>query len=178
MDAKSLNGIERVVPKRDTVLAYLIGVDQRMIQLGPIIEGFVENQNVCLVGDRIIICSSTRHNWDVVDRLQALVIRVNAGGPRGKVGNDEIFAEATRVGVGVAFIGGGSVRWWFCSLVRERGRRCADMSNRFDSSDASMLLTEVGLLVTPTHDGSPSDLADLRGWSNGNSIRNSDWRVV
>ena len=46
--------VKRVVAAIDTKTPHLVGVDQGVIQFCATTEGFIHNQNVCLVGDRVI----------------------------------------------------------------------------------------------------------------------------
>ena len=57
--------IKWIVPKIEARMAHLIGVDQGMVELGPIEEGFMKDKNIGGSRKRTIIGSSTRNNRDI-----------------------------------------------------------------------------------------------------------------
>ena len=54
--------IKRIIPTIDTKIPNLVGVEKGVIQFCAMTEGFIHNQNVCLVGGRVIPGCGSRHN--------------------------------------------------------------------------------------------------------------------
>ena len=66
--------IKWIVPKVDAIMTDLVWVNQRMIKSGPIEEGFMEDKDVDGPRERTIICSGTRYNRNIEERLHGSVI--------------------------------------------------------------------------------------------------------
>ena len=61
--------VKWIVPKVNPKMSNLVWVDQRMIEPGAIEKRFMEDKNVGSPRARTIICSCTRYNRDIEERL-------------------------------------------------------------------------------------------------------------
>ena len=82
----------------------LIGVDWRVVQFGAMMESLVHDQNVCLVGSRVIPGCSSRHNWHIRERFNGFVTGMNIDVSGCKCKNNKVVAKATCVCIRIRFI--------------------------------------------------------------------------
>ena len=50
-----------------------------MVELFPIIKGFIKEQNVCISGIRTVVCSGSGDNGDIFYWFGGLIIGINVG---------------------------------------------------------------------------------------------------
>ena len=67
-------------------------------------EGFIHNQNMCLVGGGVIPGCSSRNHRDIQQWLDGLVMCACINTPGGVLDDGEVIAKAACVGIGIGFI--------------------------------------------------------------------------
>ena len=151
--------VKWIVPKVKARMAHLVWIDQRMVELGSVEEGFMEDKDIGGPCKGAVIGSSTRNNWNIEQRLHRGIISVDVCCASGVGDDHKILAKDTGISVGITLIVGKSVGRRFSS---GKGVGRLDVACRSYSSNIS-LLPEAGLLIAATHDGGAlCDLADVR----------------
>ena len=97
--------VKRVIPSISAKALNLIGVDQRVIQVGAMMKSLIHNQNVCLVGGRVIPGCSSGNNRDVQQWFDGFVMCTHINTPGCECKDDKVVAKATSVCTRISFVG-------------------------------------------------------------------------
>ena len=91
---------------RDAKTSDLIGVDWGVIQLDAMTEGFIDNQNACLVGGRVIPGCCSGHNWHIREGFDRFIMGTNINASGCECKDDKVIAKAASVCIGIGFVRG------------------------------------------------------------------------